>query len=270
MSNWPSNYIDVNGIKLHYHRTGGDKPPLILLHGITDSGLCWLRTGLALEADYDLIMVDARGHGLSGKPDTGYTYTEHADDVAGLVQALGLKNPAVMGHSMGAGTAANFGANYPDLAGCLILEDPPWRPDDETVTSEERLNRANEWRTTIEARQRLSPAEIKAEGRETNPLWDEIEFGPWSEAKTRVSPNVTQLVTTLRTWQDVVPQISCPTLLITGDPDVGALVTPDTARDVAEENSHIQVAHIPDAGHNIRRDQFTAFITAVTRFLMKN
>lgn len=40
MPNWQAGDVNVNGIKIHYHRTGGAKPPLVLAHGITDNGLC--------------------------------------------------------------------------------------------------------------------------------------------------------------------------------------------------------------------------------------
>jgi pimeloyl-ACP methyl ester carboxylesterase len=64
---WFSGDVVANGIRTHYSRTGGQtgggKPPLVLAHGATDSGLCWSRLARALEADYDVIMPDARGHG---------------------------------------------------------------------------------------------------------------------------------------------------------------------------------------------------------------
>jgi pimeloyl-ACP methyl ester carboxylesterase len=48
--------------------TGGDHPPLLLAHGYTDSGLYWTRVARALEADYNVIMPDARGHGQTPGP----------------------------------------------------------------------------------------------------------------------------------------------------------------------------------------------------------
>ena len=67
MQNWQQGDISSNGIRIHYYRTGGvDKPPLILAHGLTDNGLCWTRTAEALMSDFDVVMVDARNHGLSG------------------------------------------------------------------------------------------------------------------------------------------------------------------------------------------------------------
>lgn len=53
----------ANEIRQHFYRTGGNKPPLLLLHGFMDSTLTWLRTARLLENDYDIIMPDARGRG---------------------------------------------------------------------------------------------------------------------------------------------------------------------------------------------------------------
>src|SRR5882672_8468662 len=73
MPEWFSGDIVANGLRIHYSRTGGDKPALVLSHGATDSGLCWTRVARALEADYDVILPDARGHGLSDAPPSGYS-----------------------------------------------------------------------------------------------------------------------------------------------------------------------------------------------------
>ena len=54
---WTSAYVETNPAKLHYHRTGGNKPALVLAHGLTNNGLCWTHLVHGLEADYDLVMV---------------------------------------------------------------------------------------------------------------------------------------------------------------------------------------------------------------------
>ncbi|HND49949.1 MAG TPA: alpha/beta fold hydrolase, partial [Anaerolineales bacterium] len=66
-------FVFVNGIKIHYYRTGGNKPPLVLAHGITDDGMCWSPVAEVLAKDFDVVMVDARGHGKSDAPEDGYT-----------------------------------------------------------------------------------------------------------------------------------------------------------------------------------------------------
>ena len=102
VTSWYDGTIKANGIRQHYYRTGdGSKPALVLCHGVTDNGLCWTPVARALENAFDVIMVDARGHGLSDAPEDGYTTEDRADDVAALIQALGLEKPIILGHSMG-------------------------------------------------------------------------------------------------------------------------------------------------------------------------
>ena len=65
MPYWTKNDLTVNGAQLHYYRSGdGSKPPLVLAHGFSDDGLCWQMTAADLQAEYDVIMPDARGHGF--------------------------------------------------------------------------------------------------------------------------------------------------------------------------------------------------------------
>ena len=125
MSSWKSDYVTVNKIKLHYTRTGGDKQPLVVAHGVTDDGLCWTTIAKALAPNYDVVMVDARGHGRSDSPKSGYGPASHAKDMMGLVTKLNLQHPILLGHSMGAMTTLAFAGAYPDIPRAILLEDPP-------------------------------------------------------------------------------------------------------------------------------------------------
>jgi N-formylmaleamate deformylase len=278
MSRWSSGDVLTNGIRIHYHRTGGDKPPLVVLHGFSDNGLCWTRVAQALEEDYDVIMPDARGHGLSEAPEGAYTASVHAADLAGLIQTLGLGVPALMGHSMGAATTATTAALYPDLVACAILEDPPWfAPDSPRVSAspEERQAQAQARFARIRRFKEMTHQEIVRAGHEEqeHPTWDEVEFEPWADAKLQMSLNVLhgsreRGIEELRgRWQDIVPQIQCPALLVTADPELGAIITPQVAQQVMQMNDNIEVVHLEDAGHNIRREQFESFVQAVSEFL---
>jgi N-formylmaleamate deformylase len=266
MPGWFSGEVIANKIKVHYYRTGGDKPPLVLSSGMTDYGLCWTRAARVLEKDYDVIMADARGHGLSEAPETGYGVEDRAADLAGLVRALGLDKPVLMGHSMGADTTAFMVGRYPDLAGCAVLEDPPWYEG--ILSAELRQAMAAEWRARLVERKTKTLEEVLADGRERHPTWSDAEFGPWAEAKLQVSMNALQVLTGLRPdWRETAARIACPTLLVTGDPERGALVTPEVAAELSEVCPHLQVAHIAGAGHNIRRERFELYVDAVTSFL---
>ncbi len=124
MTDWSTAICETNGINIHYTRTGGSKPPLILLHGLTANGACWTALAHAIEGEYDVIMPDARGHGKSSVPDYGYRYEDHANDVVGLIKALRLSPPILIGHSMGGMTAAVVASRNPKLLRGLILADP--------------------------------------------------------------------------------------------------------------------------------------------------
>ena len=129
---WTQNDLLVNGIRLHYYRTGnGDKRPLVLVHGFSDNGLCWTPVARELEPDYDVIMPDMRAHGLSAHVQPG-DKVDMAADLAELIRVLGLERPMICGHSMGAMITYQIGVRFPELASALVLEDPPWwlsRPD---------------------------------------------------------------------------------------------------------------------------------------------
>ena len=269
MDTWTAGDTIVNGIKIHYHRTGGDRPALVLAHGITDNGLCWTRVACVLQQDYDVIMLDARGHGLSASPAGGYALDDLAADLAGAIEALKVKGTAIIGHSMGAATAALMAVCHPGLVSCLILEDPGWWLADE---SDERRAQLAAFRDMLMERRKVqSPADLAAFGRQMTPSWAEEEFGPWAEAKFQFHPNVfDQAQCQTGDWREIVPKIKVPTLLITADVKLGAIITTEISEQVRRLNSNIQTVHIPESGHNIRRDQFERYIQAVQQFLDKN
>ncbi len=124
MAAWTTGTCKANGIDVRYLRTGGNKPPIVLLHGLTLNGACWIPLARDLEKNYDVIMPDARGHGYSGIPNHSYFYDDLASDVENLIDALGLATPILLGHSMGGMTAALVASrNLKRLRG-LVLADP--------------------------------------------------------------------------------------------------------------------------------------------------
>ena len=79
---------------------------LVLVHGLTDNGLCWTRIAKALQDDFDIVMFDARGHGGSTRMAAG-AESGAGNDIAEAIQGLDLRSPVVMGHSVGARAAAD-------------------------------------------------------------------------------------------------------------------------------------------------------------------
>ena len=266
MTRWQSGDIAVNGLTLHYVRTGGAKPPVVLAHGFSDDGLCWTPVAEALEADYDVLMVDARGHGRSAAPEQGYGSADHANDLAGVIRTLGLERPAVLGHSMGAASTLALAGMYPDLPRAILLEDPP--PWWITAEAGVLLTRQSPIRLGIIELKRKTREELIAHARRGSPTWPEAELGPWADAKLRFSFNILIAAEPAAVdWSATVRRITCPVLLLTADPALGALVTPESAAALQALAPQTRIAHIAGAGHSIHREQFARYIEVVRAFV---
>jgi pimeloyl-ACP methyl ester carboxylesterase len=259
---WQEFRVQAGNVNLHGYRTGGSGRPIVLAHGFSDNGLCWTRLARALEGDYDLVMYDARGHGLSDKPEEGYGESDRSADLAGLIKALGLQRPVVIGHSMGAATAALAAADYPDLIGAVVLEDPPWREEpiagsqwvaDRRALLGDNLTRSREF--------------LMEKCRREHPDWDAIELAPWALAKRQLSLRiVAEAPMFRRPWREVAGAVKCPALLVTGDVSRGGLVSPVVGGEAARLATAMRTVVLP-AGHNVRREAFQRFLGEVRAFL---
>jgi N-formylmaleamate deformylase len=271
MHSWESSYVEVQGLRLHYTRTGGPLPPLVLAHGVGDDGLCWTTVAEALAPSFDVIMVDARGHGRSEAPLEGYGPAEQAADLRGLIAALKLHQPVVLGHSMGAMTTLMLAGTAPDLPRAILLEDPPpWWVRGPTSTQAEQ-ERRQAMRASMAELKRKTRAELIDGQRAVAPTWPEAELERWADSKIRFSPNVLSIFAAGAErrvdWPAILRTITCPALLISGDPQAGALVTEEHAAALREQIPHLQIAQIAEAGHSIRHDQFASYMDAVRGFL---
>jgi N-formylmaleamate deformylase len=264
VANFSRGSILSNGVRINYYRTGGEKPPIVLLHGITDNGLCWKRIARMLEPFLDVVMIDARGHGLSDAPPSGYSYEHMAGDVTALIEQLGLSVPVIIGHSMGASTAAVLAARYPELVKSILLEDPPWKADEQSDA--ERLRWGEQLRGNIAAFHKRTDAELIALCEQIHPGWHTDDVDEWARAKKQVRAEISQISAQSRPrWQDLIREIRCPMLLITSNR--GGIVSPEVAAEVEQTARKCFVVEIPNAGHNIRRKQFATYVNTIRSFL---
>ncbi len=273
-SEWIAGDVTVQGVRLHYTRTGGNKPPFVLAHGFSDDGLCWTPVAQMLEPHFDVVMVDARGHGRSQAPEEGYGSVQMAHDLAGVISGLELESPVIMGHSMGAATALTLAGLYPQLPRAILLEDPPARWRTATPPTAENKPADNGWqdnmRSWIRDLQSQTREELIEKQRSATPSWSELEVELWADAHLRLSPNVVNGPGLRGNWDSTMMKtIICPTLLITADTERGAIVTEADAASLKEFIPHLKVAHIANAGHSIHREQFAAFMSVVQAFIQE-
>jgi len=119
-ANGTGRYAEVNGINLYYE-THGTGRPLILLHGGLGSGEMFGPILPALAKDHQVIAVDLQGHGRTADIDRPIDIKLMADDIAALIDHLGLDKPDVVGYSLGGGVAFFTAVKYPDKVGKLVM-----------------------------------------------------------------------------------------------------------------------------------------------------
>ncbi|MCB9077354.1 MAG: alpha/beta hydrolase [Anaerolineaceae bacterium] len=260
MISWITGSCEANGVQIHYRRTGGDKPPLLLLHGLLGNGACWTPLARALERDYDVVMPDARGHGRSSAPLHGYRYEDHAGDVIALIQRLELSAPILLGHSMGGMTAAVVASRAAPLIRGVVLADP-------TFLSLQRQRDVCDSDVAEQHRRLLSQdqAEVLAQlrSRHTRRSPELVELIASARLQTRLSA-FDVLIPPNPDYHRLVRAIAVPILLVIGDAGVVSL---ETARELQRLNSHLRVELVPDAGHGVHYDQPERFQAVVQPFL---
>jgi len=117
--------IAANGTTIHV-RVGGSGPVVLLLHGYGETGDMWEPLAARLVRDHRVIVPDLRGLGLSAKPAGGYDKKNQAEDVAGVLAALGVTGPLdVVAHDIGNMVGYAFVASHPDRVTHFVLMDAP-------------------------------------------------------------------------------------------------------------------------------------------------
>ncbi len=116
--------ITYRGIRLAYEDRGAGKPAFVFVHGWTCN-----RSFFAPQAEYfsrrhRVVSLDLRGHGDSDKPQGKYPIAAYAEDIAYVVDQLGLGQPVAVGHSMGGITVLQLAATHPDRVSAIVMVDP--------------------------------------------------------------------------------------------------------------------------------------------------
>ena len=116
-------WADIGDLKVRYLDWGGDGPPLLALHGLASTAHWYDIIVPMLQERHRVIAPDQRGHGQTTNAPSGYDWKTLSDDMAGLLDHIGLDKVAVMGHSWGGNVATNFAANHPSRVNRLIMID---------------------------------------------------------------------------------------------------------------------------------------------------
>ncbi len=256
----------ANGVRLHYYRTGGSLPPVVLCHGFSAAGLVWERLARTLAPAYDVVMPDARCHGRSEAPPRGNDLDAMAADLRRLLAALGLERPAWW--ALPWGPPARYSRRRGPRPGALPrvgrspLASGPRRPPRPPAGG---TAGAAPW---IARQHGLALAERVAELHERYPLWQVLELERYAEALGQLRPSIVEGgLSGGRPWRESLAWLRCPALLVTGDPARGALVSPALAAEARAILPTLHLAPVAAAGHTIAEDQPEILAALVRDFI---
>ena len=259
--------LSVNGARQHVLDWGGDgRTPLLLLHGFTGHAHAWDTLSIALQPHFRVLALDARGHGDSDPADV-YNAVAAFDDLAGVVDQLGLVPLVLVGLSMGGRSGMYFTSRRPDAVRKLVIVDigpeispratapSSGPPEPETWESVEQaaqhLYRGNpypgihyyRWVVTESLRQRPDGALV----------W---KWHP-SVKERRTQPDVD--------WWALLRTITPPTLVLRGAES--HVLERDVAERMVKELPRGKFVEIPRAVHTLHEDNPEAVLAALKEFL---
>jgi pimeloyl-ACP methyl ester carboxylesterase len=205
-------------------------------------------------------MPDARGHGASSAPSGRYLYRELANDVIGLIAALGLNAPFLLGHSMGGLTAAMVASEAGKNIRGVVLADP-------TFLSPERQREVFA-SDVAEQHHRLlgrGKDELLTEAQARHPHRSQELLELIVEARLRTALSAFEVLRPPNPdYRELVSAISAPGLLVIGD---NGVVSVETARELQGLNQRLRYEVIADAGHGLPYDKPDGFAAVVRAFL---
>jgi pimeloyl-ACP methyl ester carboxylesterase len=258
---WETGTVSTDDVDLQYYRTG-DGPPVLMAHGMYDDGRRWIPLGSDLADDYDVIAYDARGHGRSDAPETGYDIERRVADLVGIVNGLNLTDPTIVGHSMGAATAAWAAAHHTDLPRGLVIEEPSRFHEGPEIS----MKKAQEiTRERLRESQALS-IEERIEEHYDDGNHDPEHIRRLATSVDECSPHIAGIAQEHSPVKQAFDEIVCPTLVLRRDVDVADRVKDQNA---ADRLANGRLVHIPNAEHYVFRNEYDAAYAELRAFLQQ-
>jgi pimeloyl-ACP methyl ester carboxylesterase len=258
----------VNGISLYYE-VHGEGPRLALIEGVGYHSWMWYRQIPEFSQHFRTLVYDNRGVGRSDKPPGPYTHVQNADDLSGLLDALGWERTHVLGVSMGGFIAQEFALKYPERLDKLVLVATGFGGPNMVPVPEEAVR-------AMTPDPDLSPEERMRRGMSIafgNPSWpilhrdDFVQIIGWRLEYPQPAEAAVAQIMAAATF-DVearLKEIHAPTLVITGTKD--RVVPPRNSELLAEAIPNARLDIIPDAGHLVFIEAAASFNRSVIEFL---
>lgn len=253
-------FAKINDIDLYYE-VHGSGPALVLAHGGGGNHLSWWQQVPVLSKTHRVITFDHRSFGQSHDLPNGPGPRAFVQDLAALLDHLGIEKAAVAGQSMGGWTVCGFAAAHPQRTTALMLCDTTGGIDTaETTTTQagiQERSKGNLAQILASAYARSFPERQPA----LRFLYQQI-----SALNTRVAPNLVSILFSLKHDVKPIVESKIPTLLLVGEEDV--LAPPQAMQSVAAQIPQARFVTVPQAGHSVYFERADEFNRIVGEFLV--
>lgn len=252
-----------------------DAPPIVFVHGGSLTAHTWDLVCLMLRDRYRCVAVDLRGHGESAwAPDADYRFETMAADVSGVIDALELDRPVLVGMSLGGLTSIRLACDVSDdaLRGLVIVDVGPdmrldaareivdfTQHDQELDSVDDFVARAMRFNSTREP-ELLRRSLLYNLRRLPNGRWT----WKWDHRRLRNADLERMQADHARLW-DVVGGISCPTLIVRGERS--RVFLDEDGRKLAGAIPDASFVVVPDAGHTVQGDNPRGLLEVLEPFL---
>ncbi len=239
----------VNDINVYYE-VHGEGAPLLLIYGLAGRGNGFKRQIPALSERFRVITFDNRGVGETDQPPEPYSIPQMADDAAGLLDALGVESAGVFGVSMGGMIAQELVLRHPDRArklalGCTHSGIKHCSPSPQWVTD---IFKGLPGKSREQVVRDCVPFNYSPYTRQNNPQLIEEMFPLMVDNRQRGYAYANQ-VNAIYAFDayNRLPQITAPTLILTGVDDV--LIPPANSQSLAARIPNTRLIEFEQAGH---------------------
>lgn len=257
-------FFEVSGARLFY-TDDGSGAPLLLVHGWGADSHQWVHHLPELTTEHRVIAPDLRGHGYSTAPPSGNTPAAMAEDLAALLDRLGVAECVAVGHSMGAVVASHLAVEHPRLVRALVAVDPGYGYPPEIGRNSLRLLAALRGRDPVAAAVRIdrwcytpdSPAWLREWHRRrllaTSPqVLAEAFEALWSGPEA---------IGTRQAADAYLVRRGCPVLSFWASPEQAAW------EESLLKHPASRVLHWQDSGHRLHEERPAAFVAALSDWL---
>ena len=274
--NEPSDkFLQLDGLNFHYLEWGDvANPTILMLHGNSQQAHSWDFVSLALSDRYHALVLDQRGHGDSDwAPDGDYSAEAQQKDIDGFVQALGLDEFTLIGHSMGGRNAYVWASRHPKILQALVIVDTG--PQTQR-TGQDRITRFRELPDELDTFEEFVHRVQEYTGRSQEQVLGALKYSirqrsdgkwTWKYDKAMRTRGLRSPGWTADQLWECVARIDCPALVLRGDRS--DLFSEETMQRMQEVIPDCATATISGAGHLVQGDNPADFVTEVQAFLSR-